>query len=146
MKTRHLTPLYAVSPQISPQDIAAFAKDGFRKIICNRPDDEVPLELNSAALRALAESAGLTFEVLPLTRDTLSADKGREQARMVESAGGKVLAYCASGTRSTVIWAIGQRGSMSDDEIIRAAAKAGYDLGPIWPLIENATAAADADG
>ena len=55
------------------------------------------------------------------------------------SASGKVLAFCAAGTRSTYLWAQ-SRAEAGDDgaEIMRKAAEAGYDLGPIAPyLLEN---------
>jgi uncharacterized protein (TIGR01244 family) len=39
-----------------------------------------------------------------------------------------VLAYCASGTRSSIVWSLGQAGKMPTDAIIAATAQAGYDL------------------
>ncbi len=42
--------------------------------------------------------------------------------------GDVVLAYCASGTRSTIAWALGQAGDMEPDAIVQAAQDGGYDL------------------
>ena len=42
MDIRHVDESYYVSPQIAPEDVAAIAAAGFRAIISNRPDEEIP--------------------------------------------------------------------------------------------------------
>jgi len=59
----------------------------------------------------------------------------------VDAATGKCLAYCASGTRSTFAWAMGQAREAALDDIAAAAARGGYDLTPIMPLLERLGAA-----
>ena len=50
---------------------------------------------------------------------------------------GKVLAYCRSGTRSTLLWALAEASAgKSPDELAEQAARAGYDLGPIRALLD----------
>ena len=52
-------------------------------------------------------------------------------------AAGPVLAYCRSGTRSTLLWSLAQAAQGSDpDSIAAQAAGAGYDVAPIRPLLE----------
>ena len=48
-----------------------------------------------------------------------------------------MLAYCRSGTRSTLLWALAQaaRGE-APDAIAATAAAAGYDVSPIRALID----------
>ena len=41
MTSRHLTPDFAVAPQIEPEDFDALAQAGFTTVIDNRPDAEV---------------------------------------------------------------------------------------------------------
>jgi len=72
MDIRPLTPRYAVSPQISVEHLPAIAEAGFKTVICNRPDSEVPVEQQIAAIRAAALAAGLQFEVLELTMQTMT--------------------------------------------------------------------------
>jgi len=55
---------------------------------------------------------------------------------LIASTAGPVLAYCASGTRSTVIWALGQTGKMAVDDILATARAAGYDLQSLRPALE----------
>ena len=55
----------------------------------------------------------------------------------LESARGKILAYCRSGTRSTLLWALAEASNgRSPDDLARAAAEAGYDLASIRPLLD----------
>ncbi|MBQ2260125.1 MAG: TIGR01244 family phosphatase [Loktanella sp.] len=128
MDIRHITPDYAVSPQISAEDIPAIAEAGFTTIICNRPDAEVPPSHQAAAIEAAAKAAGISFTVNPVTHQTLNMDMVTAQMAAAENSSGPVLAYCASGTRSSIVWSLGQAGQMLTDAIIEATAKAGYDL------------------
>ena len=126
---KQVTEHYAVSPQIAAEDLAAIKAAGITTIICNRPDEEVPPSHQAAAIEAAATEAGLAFHVLPLTHQTMTPENISRQKALIEGAPGPVLAYCASGTRSTIAWALGQKGERSPDEIIETAARAGYDLG-----------------
>ena len=55
----------------------------------------------------------------------------------LEQAEGPILAYCRSGTRSTLLWALAAaKQGETPDAIARAAAQAGYDVGPIRPMID----------
>ena len=55
----------------------------------------------------------------------------------LEQAEGPILAYCRSGTRSTLLWALAQAKQGEDPEAIaRTAAQAGYDVRPIRSLID----------
>lgn len=125
---KQVTDLYFVSPQIAAEDVAAAKAAGIVTIICNRPDGENPPSHQSAAIEAAAKAEGLAFHALPLTHQTMTPDNIARQKSLAEEAGGPVLAYCASGTRSTVAWALGQAGTLSTDDVLKAAAGAGYDL------------------
>lgn len=128
MDIRPLTDRYAVTPQLDPADMPEVAAQGYTTVIDNRPCAEVPPSHQQDAMRAAAEAAGLTFVVLPVTHATLSVALADQQKAALEAADGPVLAYCASGTRSTIVWAIGQAGQMDTDAIVQTAAEQGYDL------------------
>lgn len=136
MDIRHLTPTYAVSPQILPEDCQAIADAGFTMIIDNRPDEEIPGEICANVMEAAAKAAGLTFVSLPITHHTLNADNVAAHRAAIDAASGPVLAYCASGTRSSIIWSLGQAGDIAPDAIISATTKAGYDLRGMRPQLE----------
>lgn len=128
MDLRRITADYAVAPQIDPSDMALLAAEGFTTVICNRPDDEVAPELQMAAMRAAATAAGLRFVDNPVVNGGLTIEMVEGQARAIEEAKGQVFAYCRSGTRSTIVWALSQAGNLPTDDMISAAAQAGYDL------------------
>ncbi|MCE8007861.1 TIGR01244 family sulfur transferase [Aestuariivita sp.] len=138
MDIRPLTPRYAVSPQIDPQDLTAIAEAGFTTVICNRPDAEVPPSHQAAAIAAAAQEAGLTFEVLEITHQSMTPDAVARQRDMIAQSDGPVLAYCASGTRCSVIWALGAVGEMPVDDVIETARRAGYTLDNLRPTLEQA--------
>jgi len=135
MDIRHITPDYAVSPQITPEDIPAIAKAGFTCVICNRPDAEIPASVQADAMKAAAEAAGLTFVINPVTHQGLNMDMVATQREAAST--GQTLAYCASGTRSSVVWALSQAGAMDTDAILGATSAAGYELGGMRSQIDS---------
>ncbi|THH38082.1 TIGR01244 family phosphatase [Aliishimia ponticola] len=138
MDIRNITPEFSAAPQLDPQDMPAIAAAGFQAVICNRPDAEVPPSHQAATLRAAAEAAGLSFHELPLTHQTFTPEAIAKYRAILDQTPGRVLAYCASGTRSTIGWALGQAGEMDTDDILAAARNGGYDLSNIRPALEAA--------
>ena len=136
MDIRQITDSYFVAPQIDPSDIPEIAAAGITTIICNRPDSEVPPSHQAAAVHAAASAAGIEFHELPLTHQTMTPDTIGTHRDIVESAPGATLAYCASGTRSTIAWALGQAGSLPTDDIVSSASAGGYDLENMRPTLE----------
>ena len=119
---------YNVSPQISLKDVEILSENGFEKIICNRPDFEVPPNIQSYIIEKVATEIGLSFEYHPLTFDNINAENIEKQMAFIEGSERPVLAYCTSGTRCAAIWALGQIGKMSKDEILKTALESGYNL------------------
>lgn len=136
MDMRQITPTYFVAPQIKAGDVSELAAMGFTRIICNRPDTEVPPSQQHQAIEAAAKAAGLEFVYHPLTHTTMTAANIARQRDLAASAKGSVLAYCASGTRCSVAWALTQAEAMSSDEILAATSSAGYDLAGLRPTLD----------
>lgn len=132
-----LTDRYHVSPQIDPQDAAAIKEAGYVLVIDNRPDAEVPPSHQTKAMQQAIEAVGLRFSALPITHQTMTAENILAQAELVAAANGPVLAYCATGTRCSVIWALGNAETLGADAVIEAAAKAGYNLAGLRPTLET---------
>lgn len=127
--THHfLSPDHAVAPQISPQDIADLKAAGFVRIICNRPDMENPPALRMDVMRAAAEAEGVEYRENPVIGGGMTFENVSTQGDCLETADGKTLAYCASGTRSAILWALSQAGKLPTDEILAATRGAGYEL------------------
>lgn len=128
MDMRQITPRFFAAPQITAEDIPAIKAAGVAMILCNRPDEEVPPGYRCDDIRDAAEAEGLGFAVQPLTHQTMTPDVIARNTALMNGAEGPVLAYCASGTRSTIAWALGSAGTMAVDDIIAAARAGGYDL------------------
>ncbi|MCX7565132.1 TIGR01244 family sulfur transferase [Sulfitobacter sp. F26169L] len=137
MDIRQLTPRYFVGPQIAPDQMNALKEAGITRILCNRPDEEVPAELSAQSLQAAAQAAGLEFAVQPLTHSTMTEENVARNRALGADQDGVTFAYCASGTRSCIAWALGQAGKQSADEIIAAGKSAGYDLENLRPYLEQ---------
>ncbi|MFN3938827.1 MAG: TIGR01244 family sulfur transferase [Gemmobacter sp.] len=128
MDIRRLTPDYAVSPQITPEDVPAIAAAGFRRVVCNRPDAEVPPEVQADPIRRAVEDAGMDFVLNPVIGGAITMENVTAQGDAIGSASGPVLAYCASGNRSSIVWALSQAGSRPTDDLIGIPARHGYQL------------------
>ena len=87
-------------------------------------------------IRAAAEHAGLTFVEIPVTHQGLNMDMVQSQKSAIAASTGPSLAYCASGTRSSIVWSLTQAGEMPTDDIIAATAAAGYELGGMRAQID----------
>lgn len=136
MEIHRITSDYAVSPQIAPEDMAALARQGFTTVICNRPDHEVGPELQHDRMRDAAKAAGLDFVYNPVENGGMTLDAVTGQGAALEKAPGDVFAYCRSGTRCAVVWALSQAGQTPTDQILEATRAAGYDLAGLRAQIE----------
>ena len=128
MQIVNISGLYHVSPQISLTDVEFLSEKGFEKIICNRPDFEVPPNIQSYVIEKIVARIGLSFEYHPLTFDNMNAENIEKQMDFIKESERPVLAYCTSGTRCAAIWALGQIGKMSKDEILKITLESGYNL------------------
>ncbi len=137
MDIRALTPDYAVSPQIEPADLAAIRAAGYTVIIDNRPDHEIPADLHTDAMRAAAEAEGLIFVANPVIGGQITMENVTAQGDALAAATGPVLAYCASGNRSSIVWALANAGDRPVDELIGIPARFGYQLEHLRPTLEQ---------
>jgi len=127
----------SVSPQISLEDVAAAKADGVTLIINNRPDGEDPSAPQSADIEAAASAAGIDYVAIPITHSGFSAPQVDAMIAALGETKGKTLAYCRSGTRSTLLWSLAQaKQGVAPDEISRLAGNAGYDITPVRAMVE----------
>jgi uncharacterized protein (TIGR01244 family) len=56
----------SVTGQIAPGDLPELAAQGFRAVICNRPDGEAAAQPTQGEIAAAAAAAGLAFRFLPI--------------------------------------------------------------------------------
>ena len=135
MDIRPITPDYAVSPQIEPGDLTAIKAAGYVTVIDNRPDGEIPPHLHMAEMRKAAEALGLTFVANPVIGGAMTMDNVMAQGLAVAASPGPVFAYCASGNRSSIVWALSQAGKLPEDDLVGLPARFGYQLDHLRPQI-----------
>ena len=134
---RRLTDDVLVAPQITADAVAEAARQGVTRIINNRPDGESDDQAPGREIEAAARGAGLDYVAIPVTHSGFSEPQVEAMAQALEGATGKVLAYCRSGTRSTLLWSLAQAKAGADpDELTAIASDAGYDLTAVRTLLE----------
>ena len=126
---RRVTEDLSVAPQISVDDVAEAARQGFRTIVNNRPEGEDPSQPSGREIEAAAQAAGLAYVAIPI-RGGPTPEQVETTARLMAEADKPVLAFCRSGTRSIVTWSVAQAstGARGRDELIELGRQAGYDL------------------
>lgn len=129
---RRVTDTFTTSPQIDVADVAKAKADGVVLIIDNRPDGEEPSAPQSADIAKAAENAGIRFVHIPVVGGPTPDQVQAMRAAIDEAGGGKVLAYCRSGTRSINTWSLGQP-EIGREKLVELGAAAGYDLSNILP-------------
>jgi len=127
-----------VSPQIRVADIPAYAAQGIKTIISNRPDGEAPDQPSFAEIKKAAEANGIKAIHIPIRSASAISDADAVAfGNAVKASPGSTLAYCRSGTRSTFLWSLSEAGKRPAQEIAIKATRAGYDIGPIAPRLEK---------
>lgn len=134
---RQITETVFASPQIDVDAVREAKAMGIVRIINNRPEGESDDQTPGDDIAAAAASAGIDYVAIPVTHAGFSQGQVDAMMDALDGADGPVLAYCRSGTRSTLLWALA-RAKAGDDpaQIASRAAAAGYDVSPIRQLID----------
>ena len=128
MKLNKIIENYVVSDQIQSDDIASLKQYGFQTIFCNRPDLEEPNQPSAADLQKTAESLGIKFIHQPVVGNAISQKDVADFKSHYVNAQKPIFAYCRTGTRSSMLWALAETSDRPSKEILELTASAGYDL------------------
>lgn len=132
---RQLDDKVLVSAQIHPEEIPALREQGVTLIVNNRPDGEDPDQPLGAEIEEAASTAGIDYRAIPIIRGIGPAD-ARAMQEAIKSSRGKVLAFCRSGTRSSLAWALAKsEEGMPREEIKQRLSIVGVDPTPIAHLL-----------
>ena len=137
MDLRKLSDDISVAPQITPDDLALAAEQGFKTIICNRPDGEDHAQPLAEDMADAAGDAGMGFVHQPIISASLSLDDAQQFAKLIDEMPKPILAYCRSGTRCSTLWALAQAPNGDIDAILDACKQAGYDYSGMRPTLES---------
>ncbi len=98
-----------VSGQINAADLEEARRHGVTMVVNNRPDGEDDGQPTSEEIEAAAVAAGLDYRHIPIARGMGPAQIEEMASARSELGDGKMLAYCRSGMRSTLAWAVACR-------------------------------------
>lgn len=133
--TRQLDDKVLVSGQIRPDEVATLRTQGVTLIVNNRPDGEEPGQPLGVEIEEAAMAAGIDYRSVPIIRGIGPADADAMRDA-ISSSPGKVLAFCRSGTRSALAWALARNDEgVAREEIERRLISAGVDPTPIAHLL-----------
>ncbi len=134
---RKITDSVFASPQIGLAEIDEARALGIGLIVNNRPEEESDDQTPGAQIEAAARAAGIDYIAIPVTHAGFSEGQVKAMAQALENCRGPVLAYCRSGTRSTLLWALAEASRGGDPAALAAqAAQAGYDISPVRALVD----------
>jgi sulfide:quinone oxidoreductase len=105
MKTSKVAAEFGVTGQIEPTDVSEAAREGYRSIICNRPDGEDLGQPTFAEIEQAAEAAGMRAAYLPIVPGQMKAHQVESFDHLMDRLPKPVLAYCRSGARASGLWA-----------------------------------------
>ena len=135
MDPRRVTEELSVSPQIVSADVADLAAEGIRSIICNRPDGEGPNQPAFEEIEAAAKKHGLEVRYQPVESGHVRDDDISAFGALLDNLPKPVLAYCRSGTRSAMLWALSEGAKRPLSDILERTKAAGYDFSGLFQRI-----------
>jgi uncharacterized protein (TIGR01244 family) len=133
---RQLDDKVIVSGQVAPHEVAGLVEQGVTVLVNNRPDGEEPGQPLASEIEEAAAAAGISYRFVPIIRGIGPSDVEEMQKALRQAEGGKMLAFCRSGTRSALAVGLAQREEgASAEEVQERLVSAGFDPGPIAHLL-----------
>jgi uncharacterized protein (TIGR01244 family) len=133
---RQLDDKTLIGGQLAPDQVAGLRAQGVTMLVNNRPDNEDEGQPLSSALEAAARAAGIDYRHIPI-RFGIGPSDVEAMRQAIHAAGdGKLLAFCRSGNRSALAWAVARAEDGAEpEELRRCAEAAGFNLGPVAHLL-----------
>ena len=133
---RQLDDKTLVGGQLTPDQVAGLKAEGVTMLVNNRPDNEDEGQPLSADLEAAARAAGLAYRHIPIRYGIGPSDVEAMRQAIHAAGDGKLLAFCRSGNRSALAWAVARSEDGAEpEELKRCAEAAGFNLGPVAHLL-----------
>ncbi len=130
MELFELTDNLMLAGQVDPDTVPAIAAQGIRSIICSRFDGEAEGQPDFASVERVAAAYGIKAVYLPVNPSSrpISDEEGAAFGELLASLPKPTLAYCRTGARSALLWALSEAPRRPFKEIVLAAMGAGFDL------------------
>ena len=122
--------------QIKAKDIAQLKQEKFEYVLCNRPDNEVQDQPSAEVIKSECLANGIEFLHLPISPGDFNLEVIMETEKVLKTAK-KTLAYCRTGTRSTMLWAFAKTKDLEVDEVLKITDHSGYNFQHLKELLET---------
>jgi uncharacterized protein (TIGR01244 family) len=133
---RQLDDKTMVSGQLLPDQIGDLKTHGVTMLVNNRPDNEDAGQPLSADFEAAAQAAGMEYRHIPIRYGMGPSDVEAMRDAIHATGEGKLLAFCRSGNRSTLAWAVARAEDGAEpEELHKCAEAAGFSLAPVAHLL-----------
>jgi len=106
MDLKRVSAELSVCGQITPEDVATIAAEGYHTIICNRPDGEGADQPPFAAIEAAAKAQGIEARYIPVESGMVTEKAIGAFGAAMQEVPHPILAYCRSGARSSTLWSL----------------------------------------
>lgn len=133
MEIKKINDQLSVAPQIQAAELTQVKALGFVSVINNRPDKEEANQPTAADVQQQAEALGLSYQYQPVISGQITDEDIVEFQRLLAAEQTPILAFCRTGTRCTMLWALASATTDNIDELVNTAAAAGYDLNALKP-------------
>lgn len=101
---KRLTDNFAVTSQVAAQDMGEIAEQGYKSVVCNRPDGEGgPDQPTHEQVERAAREHGIQFAYVPVVPGKITEDDVAKFKQALAALPGPVLAYCRTGNRSSTL-------------------------------------------
>lgn len=104
MDIRQIDETYSVTGQITPADLDEIKAQGFKSIVCHRPDHESGDQPTFAEIEARAHALGLQIKHIPVGPAGVTAEAVHGMVDALDEFDRPMLGFCRSGARSTAVY------------------------------------------
>ena len=116
-----------VTGQLLPAQLGALAEQGVMAFINNRPDLEAPMQISSDELDKSAQALGVDYHHIPMASG-LTPGLIEASVTAYTELPRPIVAFCASGRRSTALWGFAHVRAMGVEAVMDAIAGIGFDM------------------
>jgi len=104
MELHPITDTYSVTGQIFAEDLPALKAQGFKSIVCHRPDQESADQPSFTSIKVVATGLGIEMRHIPIGPMGVTGDAVRAMVDALDEMEKPMLGYCRSGARSTAVF------------------------------------------
>lgn len=127
-----------ITGQLLAAQMQALSEQGVMSFINNRPDMEAPIQPRAEELEQSAQTLGIDYFHIPMAGG-LTPGLIEASVTAYKNTPRPIVAFCASGMRSAVLWGFAHVQDMGVDDVMEALSSAGFNLEQIRaPLTQYA--------